>query len=129
MPFRKLLAVFAFLVVAPPVSAEDCPTLNHQDIENLLAKAPSCDRSMALFEACELGTSGDVSFGEIVIKKCEDDFRNRLSTSERHTYERKIRACWQKYAKEAGTMYRSFEAFCAAGVAQRYARNAGKTRN
>ncbi|HWU26221.1 MAG TPA: hypothetical protein VN154_07440 [Rhizomicrobium sp.] len=128
MAIRGLLVVWGLLFVASPVLAEDCPTHDHQEIESLLTKAPSCDRSMALFEACEFGTSGDISFGEIVIKKCEGVFLDRLSMSERRTYERKIRACWHKYAKEDGTMYRSFEAFCAAGIAQRYARNAGKAK-
>ena len=128
MAIRGLLVVSGLLLMASPVLAEDCPTLDHQEIESLLTKAPSCERSMALFEACEFGTSGDVSFGEIVIKKCEGVFLSTLSTSERRTYERKIRACWHKYAKEDGTMYRSFEAFCAAGVAQRYARNVGKAK-
>ena len=81
---------------------------------------------MKLFEACQRGSSGDIRLGEIVIAKCEGAFLSKLSKLERSAYDRKIKACWHKYAKESGTMYRSFEAFCAAGVAQTYARRARK---
>ena len=124
MIYRAVLSVSVFLLFASPASAEDCPTSGYEEIEKLLADAPSCDKSMKLFEACEYSASGDVGLGEIVIKKCEGDFLGKLSKSERASYDRKIKACWHKYAKEGGTMYRSFEAFCAAGVAQTYARRA-----
>jgi len=42
---------------------EECPTLNHQEIENLLRRAPSCQRAIALFEICQFGSSGDVKPG------------------------------------------------------------------
>jgi hypothetical protein len=39
-------------------------------------------------------------------------------------YEQKIKRCWRKYRREGGTMYRSFEAMCAAAIAQSYSRRA-----
>ncbi len=121
---RAVFGVAAFLLLASSALAEDCPTSGYEEIEKLLADAPSCNRSMALFEACSFGASGDVGLGEVVTKKCEGVFLSTLSKSERRTYDRKIEACWHKYAKKEGTMYRSAAAFCAAGVAQDYARRA-----
>ena len=40
----------------------------------------------------------------------------------KRAYEQEIKRCWRKYRREAGTMYRSFEAMCAAAVAQAYSR-------
>ena len=131
MACRTAIAAASTLVLfssAALAVTENCPTLDHKAIEKLLAEAPSCDRSMALFKACEYGASGDVGFGEIVIKKCEGDFLTKLTKAQRRAYDHKITACWNKYAKESGTMYRSFEAFCAAGVAQIYARRAIKAK-
>ncbi len=71
-----------------------------------------------------MARAGDVSFSEIVIKKCEGAFLSKLSKSAQQAYDHKIYACWHKYAKKHGTMFRSLSAFCAAGVAQTYARRA-----
>lgn len=99
---------------------EECPTLNHQEIEDLLRRAPSCQRAIALFEICQFGSSGDVSFGAIVTEKCEADFLGKLSAAQRRAYDREQKQCARKYASEDGTMYRSFEAFCGADVARNY---------
>ncbi len=126
MIYRVFVIVFAVLALVSPALAAtaDCPTLEHAKIEKLLAEAATCDDSMKLFEACQYGASGDVSFSEIVIKKCDGAFLGKLSKSAQRAYDRKLYACWHKYAKEHGTMFQSLAAFCAAGVAQTYARRA-----
>ena len=129
MFIRVILALWAVLIFAPFLSAaEICPVLDREELESLLADAPSCDRSMDLFKACAYGAGGDTGLGAIVTEKCEADFLAALSRAERRVYDGKIRACDRKYARESGTMYRSFEAFCRAGVAQRYARRAARTK-
>jgi hypothetical protein len=130
MRFRGILAVSALIVLASPVGAatQDCPTLDGEEIVKLLTEAPSCDASMKLFEACSYGAGGDTELGEVVQTKCEAAFLGRLSKPERKAYDGKIKACDRKYAKQSGTMYRSFEAFCRAGVAQTYARRVGQTK-
>jgi hypothetical protein len=128
MVCRAVVALSAFLLMASPALAEDCPVSGFENIEKLLTGAPSCDRAMALFEACSFGSSGDVGLGQIVTKKCESIFLNKLSKSARRSYDRKVGACWDKYAKESGTMYRSMSAFCAAEVAQGYAARARKAK-
>jgi hypothetical protein len=128
MVYRTVVALSGFLLLASPALAVDCPVLGFEDVEKLLTAAPSCDRAMALFEACSFGSSGDVGLGQVVTKKCEVAFLDRLSKSARRAYDRKVEACWDKYAKESGTMYRSMSAFCAATVAQAYAARARKAK-
>ena len=107
---------------------EDCPakSASFEDIVVALDEAPSCDRAMKVFEACEYGASGDVQFGAVVEKKCEGDFFARLKDPQRHVYQREMRVCDRKYRNESGTMYLSFTAFCRAIVAQRYSHKARK---
>lgn len=118
--------LLSLAAVAAPKDPEECPTLDGDERRQLLKNAPSCDRSIKLFEACAYGASGDVELGAIVVEKCEGDFVGKLSKAERKAYDAKLKRCRGKYAKQSGTMYRSFEAFCAAEVAQGYSRKALK---
>jgi hypothetical protein len=122
--FKPCLAglAVALSLAAQSAQAGDCPakTTMMDDIIAVLNAAPSCDRAMKVFEACEYGTSGDVQFGAIVEKKCEGDFLARLEPPQKKAYRRELRVCDRKYRNESGTMYLSFTAFCRAIVAQRY---------
>ena len=100
----------------------DCPTREGDKVLDLLDQAPTCEKSLTLFEACGYGSSADVALGEAVIRKCEGDFLTQLSNSQHQSYDREQMRCWRKYRKESGTMYRSFEAFCRANLAKDYAR-------
>lgn len=124
MPFKSCLAGLAVLLAAGAAQAfsEECPAKSSQmdDVVAALNKAPSCNRAMKVFEACEYGTSGDVHFGAVVEQKCEADFLNRLKAPQKLIYQHEMRACDRKYRNESGTMYLSFTAFCRAEVAQRY---------
>ena len=91
-------------------------------IEAAIEHAASCGESMDIFQACAYVASGDVPLGQAVIRKCEGDFLNKLNSRQKQAYEKEISRCWQKYRQESGTMYRSFEAMCAAAVAQAYSR-------
>ena len=108
-------------------SKEECPTLDHKEIEELLGQAPSCQRALALFEICQFGASGDVSLGAIVTHKCEGDFLVKLNSTQRRAYQREQQHCQRKYGKQGGSMYRSFEAFCGANVARNYSARFLKT--
>ena len=129
MSFGSPLAGLAVLLASTALAfAEDCPAKSTQmdDVIAALKEAPSCDRAMKVFEACEYGASGDVRFGAVVEKKCEDDFLKRLKAPRNLTYQREKRVCDRKYANQSGTMYVSFAAFCRAEVAQRYSQQALK---
>lgn len=119
-----ILATAAVAGPRPKASAgnEECPVEHTiDDIVAAVEKAASCDGAMEIFQACAYTASGDVPIGEAVVKKCEGDFSAKLSAAQRKAYQSETERCWQKYRRASGTMYRSFEAFCIAGVAQRYA--------
>jgi hypothetical protein len=122
---HRLLAAVALAAIPtlPAVAATaECPTLDGQEKIELLERAPTCAKAMALFAACEYGAGGDVRLGTIVTRTCERDFLAKLSGSQRRAYDLRQNRCTHKYADKSGTMYRSFEAFCSAELAQSYAR-------
>ena len=126
-PWTAVLAVVLSMAAAS-ARAEDCParTTQMDDIIVALNEAPSCDRAMKMFEACEFGASGDVQLGAAVEKKCEADFLWRLKAPQKRAYQGQMGRCVHKYRNQSGTMYRSFTAFCRAEVSQRYSRQALK---
>jgi hypothetical protein len=119
-------SVVAMAVATANAAALDCPTHEGDKVLDLLDHAPTCEKSLALFEACGFGSSADVSLGDVVIRKCEGNFLTTLSKSQRQTYDREQMRCARKYRNETGTMYRSFEAFCRANLAKDYARRIRK---
>src|SRR5215475_1478843 len=126
MPNRALLTIIAFAASISMAAAknqkkkEECPTLNLGEIEELVRKSPTCRRSVAVFELCEVGTSGDLRLGAAVTEKCEADFLGKLTAAQRRAYDSEQKRCAHKYQDKDGTMYRSFEAFCGAYVARGY---------
>jgi hypothetical protein len=136
MFIRLWLALCAFVLLASvalaapkPSTPKECPVTEHSldAIEAAIEKAPSCEQSMDIFQTCAYGASGDVALGQAVIGKCEGDFLGKLNTGQKRAYEQEIKRCWRKYRREGGTMYRSFEAMCAAAVAQAYSRRFMRT--
>src|SRR5438552_17954097 len=121
--FVVLLAPLA-LAAPKPSDPKECPVSEHSldAIEAAIEQAATCQQSMDIFQACAYVASGDVPLGQAVIRKCEGDFVTELDASRKRAYEQKIKRCWRKYRHELGTMYRSFEAMCAAAVAQDYSR-------
>jgi hypothetical protein len=125
--FTRIVLAAVMLAISVAASAardapkkEECPTLDHQEIEELLRQAPSCQRAVAVFEICQFGSSGDVGLGAVVTEKCEADFLGKLTPVQRRSYDGEQKACGRKYLNKSGTMYRSFEAFCRAYVARNY---------
>ena len=123
-----LMCIWLLASGAAPALAMDCPVSGYDQVENSVTDAPSCDASMQLLMACQLGSSGDVGVALIVIKKCEGDFLSSLSEQARRSYERKVGACGKDFANEGGTLFQSIRAICAAQVAHTYALRASKAR-
>jgi hypothetical protein len=116
-----LLAAALLALLLPMARAEECV----RDIDAIVARvnaAKSCDAAYKIVETCNFGASGDVQTGAAVVEKCETTFSTRLAPAQKRAYDRAQARCDRKYAKESGTMYRSFEAFCHAGLARDYAR-------
>jgi len=111
---------------AVPALAMDCPVSDYDQVEKSVTDTRSCDASMQLLMACQLGSSGDVGVAMIVIRKCEADFLASLSDSARRGYERKAGACGDNFAGQSGTLFQSIRAICAAEVAHSYAMRAAK---
>ena len=130
MRSKPLLAILATatLLIAVPAWAEDCPAKSNgmDDVIAAINASPSCDRAMKVFEACALGASGDVQFGDAVVEKCEAGLLAKLKSPQKRAYDKDMRVCDRKYRNESGTMYMSFTAFCRAKVAQRFAKHATK---
>ena len=120
-----LLLITLATVTPERTEPKECPVaeLALEAVEMAIHNAASCQTSMDIFEACSRAASGDVLLGEAVVRKCEGDFLHKLDSCQRHAYQREINRCWHKYRRHSETMYRSFEAMCAAGVAQNYSRH------
>jgi hypothetical protein len=119
------LSTIASLVMLAPGWAAEC-TIERDKLDDALRATPSCAAAYRLFELCEYGASGDVPLGAIVQEKCEANFLSRLDGARKGAYRRQLAVCNHKYAKEDGTMYRSFEAFCRAGAARDYSKRYSK---
>jgi len=120
-----VLAIALLLLLLPLARAEARADECVRDIDAIIARvnaARSCDAAYKIIDDCNFGASGDVPTAGAVQEKCERDFLATLTGAQKRAYQRKISVCERKYAKEDGTMYRSFTAFCQAGAARDYAR-------
>jgi hypothetical protein len=126
-PGLAVLAVISWIAGSPALAAVCMDkSMTQDEIIAAINGAQGCDEAMKIFEDCEYVASGDVLLGAAVEKKCEADFRSRLTAAGKKGYQREMGVCDRKYAKESGTTYRSFTAFCRAEIAQRYSRQQRK---
>lgn len=125
---RPLFALAAAFLLAAQAHAADCPVERSGDkISDAIEKAPCCAAAQKVFEACAYVASIDSMFGGLVTEKCEKGFLTKLTPAQSKTYNREKDACAKKYAKQEGTMYRSFEAMCVSKLAVGYSKRfAGK---
>jgi hypothetical protein len=113
------LALALLFLLLPLARAEECV----RDIDAIIARvnaAPNCVAAYKIIEDCNFGASGDVPTAGAVQEKCEAGFASRIDAAQKRAYAHKIAVCDRKYAKEDGTMYRAFEAFCRAEAAVAY---------
>ena len=120
---------FVFLVTmsVSAASAAECPAASTDDVLSALRNARSCRGAAQTYRACTRATTQDVEFAEVVVGKCESGFIARLKPKQRASYRRQMSRCERKYARQTGTMYRSFEASCRVNVALRFARALSST--
>ena len=126
---RTVLAVSAMLLLATPLCAKDCPVQEFglEAREDAIRKASTCRRALEIMDACSYGASGDTGLGAAVRERCEPEFLPKLSKAQKRAYDREQRRCDRKYARQSGTMYRSFTAFCQAQSAVAHAAKFGAT--
>jgi hypothetical protein len=125
MRLKLLSAIFlaVSLFAGIPAAAGDCP-VKPFEMDGIIAAVNAvsgCDASMKVFEACQMGSTADVQFGDAVEKKCGAMFLSRLKTPQKRAYQSQLGRCEDKYADKQGTMWRSATAMCRAAVSQRYA--------
>ena len=119
---RGLPVVLLMMICAPPAFAAECPAASSDAVLSALRNARSCRGAAQTYKACTRATTQDVPFAEAVVGKCESGFVARLTPKQRASYRRQMSRCERKYARQTGTMYRSFEASCRVNVALRFAR-------
>jgi hypothetical protein len=127
---RMVLAVSATLLFVTPLKAlkaKDCPVeeFSLDAREDAIRKAPSCKQALEIMQACAYGAGGDTSLSAAVHERCEPEFMPKLSKVQRKAYDREQKRCDDKYARQSGTMYRSFTAFCQAQSTVSYAKRFG----
>lgn len=120
---KRFLTLFLLAALPFAVEAAECP-VDYAKVDEVVAAAPTCRAALDLLNRCAVGATGDVIPAGTVRERCERDFLPRLSRAASARYAREQDACERKYAREEGTMYRSAEAFCHAGLAARYSARA-----
>lgn len=118
---RFAFAALALCAASSAFADEACFGSDAEALANALEKAGSCRAAFAKFSACAWGSTADLSFGDIVVKACENEFLGRLSAAGKANYEAEAALCAYEHAHQDGTMYRSMEALCRAEVASRFA--------
>jgi hypothetical protein len=122
MPNSFASVAFLLLSTSALAAPMECPTSDREAVIELIDHSATCQRSLQVFKACASGAGGDIRLGEAVVKRCEQEFLGKLNSARQLIYERKQKECARKFEKQSGTMYRSFEAFCSANVADAYSR-------
>jgi hypothetical protein len=117
---RRLLVAATLAALTCPVAAAECPVAGADATSEAIEQAPSCAKAAEIYGLCTWGSSMDIQFADVAIRKCEADFLNRLTPQQRKAYDRAKTRCGRKYARESGTLYRSFEASCSVELAKTY---------
>jgi len=60
------LSIVATTIAPAAAATPDCPAQDRDNIVDLLDQAPTWEKSLALFQACSYGASGDTALSEIV---------------------------------------------------------------
>ena len=120
MARRLLVALAALVAFTWPLPAAECPVAGAEATSDAIEQAPSCPKAAEIYRLCTWGSSMDIQFADVAIRKCEADFLAKLAPQQRRAYDRAKTRCGRKYARESGTLYRSFEASCSVELAKTY---------
>ena len=120
MARRLLIALAALVALTCAAAAAECPVAGADATSEAIEQAPSCAKGAEIYGLCTWGSSMDIHFADVAIRKCEADFLSKLTPQQRRSYDRAKTRCGRKYARESGTLYRSFEASCSVDLAKTY---------
>jgi hypothetical protein len=111
------------------LSTQECSVDGGLDaIHAAVSAAGSCRAASAVAKRCALGAGGDVALAGAVSEICEKDFLANLDRRDVAAYAKSRSACLAKYRHLTGSMYRSSEAFCQAGISERFSDRALRRR-
>ena len=65
--------------LARPVFAAERPVAGADATSEAIAQAPSCGKAAEIYGLCTWGSSMDIQFADVAIRKCEADFLARLT--------------------------------------------------
>jgi hypothetical protein len=123
LTFVEAFLAMALLVTAP-ARAENCPipSLEADQVEQLIVAEPNCRAAYGILRECQRGVTSDVHLARIVIAKCEQSFRGRLSDARQRSYEQERESCARQGIRRGGegSLGASMRATCQAGVASRF---------
>lgn len=122
------LSTYLFLCLHT-VCAQSCHFFGEKNAaatEHTLRTSPSCSAAYAYLSKCAWGSSADVNFAEIVRSRCEKDFIQKLSASQKKVYADKSSLCADEFAHQDGSLALSEESTCLADVAFQFATNITK---
>jgi len=97
-------------------------------VEAALRAAPDCDRAYATLAECQLGSSGDNALADIVVEKCEADFKPSAGAALLKSYQKAQRRCEKLAHDNSGSLYQSFAAVCLARAARDFSHKRSGTR-
>ena len=117
-----LVALAAVFAVGPDsaLAGGTCPSHAPEARLAAIKAAGSCQKALHLDQLCSIGALGDLSPGAAVVRKCEKDFKSRLSKRLRARYESARNVCIENYSKRHGSGARSATIHCLEEVAAKY---------
>jgi uncharacterized protein YecT (DUF1311 family) len=118
--------IFIVSLFLPPLfaSAQACHFAGEQNADatsRTLEQAPSCRSANDYLTRCAWGSSADVGFAEIVIKKCEAHFLAKLPADALARYKQEQLLCGAYISPDSGTLALSEAATCSAAVSTDFA--------
>lgn len=108
------------------LSAQSCHFFGERNAvatEHVLRLSASCSAAHAYLSRCAWGSSADVGFAEIVRSRCEEEFIQKLSATQKLIYADKSSLCADEFAHQEGTLALSEESTCLADIAFQFATN------
>jgi uncharacterized protein len=118
-----LSMVFSSLAIAQDPCPHGPAEAVADALEKTLTQEKSCSAAAARLWACAWGSSADVGFAGIVIRKCEEDFRKKLTPEGETSLKNQMQLCNYEYERQSGTLSISSTSLCHVDVAAAFAAN------
>jgi hypothetical protein len=105
----------------PDPCGDGSPSDAASGLEEALTNAKSCKAAAEIYEQCRWGSSADVGFAGIVNRKCQQEYRGKLTPAQQKNLNAQIELCNYEYAQQEGTLAISENVSCHVEVAVAFA--------